>query len=60
MANCFDIPPAPFESWVFNEEVCEWRPPTPYPGDEDNMYVWIESPPSWLRIGPGLVRSINE
>lgn len=50
--------PAPFPSWVFNEETLKWMPPVPYPND-DKSYIWDEElgnwknesdfyPPSWI------------
>lgn len=38
------IPPKPFESWVLNEESCQWEAPTPCPGDN---YEWDEVTFSW-------------
>jgi hypothetical protein len=32
------IPPKPFESWILNEETCQWVAPIPYP-DEDTPSV---------------------
>ena len=39
------IPPKPFESWVLNEDTCQWTPPTPMP--TDGIYVWDEPTLSW-------------
>lgn len=36
-------------SWVFNEEKCEFEPPTPYPSD-GNFYVWDEETVSWIKV----------
>lgn len=41
------IPPKPFESWVLNEDTCDWDPPTPYP-DNGNYYDWDEATQSWV------------
>ena len=42
------IPPKPFESWVLNEDACQWTPPTPMP--TDGTYVWDEPTLSWKEI----------
>ena len=42
------IPPKPFESWVLNENTCQWTPPTPMP--TDGMYVWDEPTLSWKKV----------
>jgi hypothetical protein len=42
------IPPKPFESWVLNEDTCQWAPPTPMP--TDGAYVWDEPTLSWKEI----------
>jgi hypothetical protein len=53
------IPPKPFNSWVLNEDTCNWKAPIPYPitntqnrfnelGDPINdLYSWNESTLSW-------------
>jgi hypothetical protein len=43
--NAF-IPPKPFESWILNEETCQWASPIPYP-DGDTPYVWNEESGEW-------------
>jgi len=40
------IPPKPFNSWILNEDTCNWNAPIPYPND-DNRYSWNESTLSW-------------
>ena len=40
------IPPKPFNSWVLNEETCQWDCPTPYPND-GKVYSWDEQNLSW-------------
>ena len=40
------IPPKPFESWVLNEETCQWQAPVPYPSDE-GLYSWNEQELAW-------------
>lgn len=42
------IPPKPFESWILNEDTCQWTPPTPMP--TDGAYVWDEPTLSWKEI----------
>lgn len=44
------IPPRPYLSWVFNEDICRWVAPQPYPEDVENMYAWDEITTSWKRI----------
>lgn len=43
------IPPKPFESWLLNEETCNWEAPTPYPTD-GLMYEWVENDLNWQAI----------
>jgi hypothetical protein len=40
------VPPKQFDSWVLNEETCQWQPPTPYPTD-GAPYVWNEEILTW-------------
>ena len=40
------IRPKPYNSWVLNEETCNWNTPIPYPTDEQS-YTWNESTLSW-------------
>jgi len=42
------IAPKPFESWILNEDTCQWTPPTPMP--TDGIYVWDEPTLSWKEI----------
>ena len=35
------IAPKPFNSWVLNEETCNWEAPVAKPDDE-NKYIWSE------------------
>ena len=42
------IPPKPFESWILDEDTCQWTPPTPMP--TDGAYVWDEPTLSWKEI----------
>lgn len=43
------IAPKPFESWVLNEETCEWECTIPYPTD-GRMYFWDESILDWTPV----------
>ena len=40
------IPPKPFNSWILNEDTCQWQSPIPYPNDK-NRYKWNEENQSW-------------
>jgi hypothetical protein len=40
------IPPKPYNSWILNEQTCNWNAPIPYPTD-GNMYKWNESIINW-------------
>jgi len=44
------IPPKPSASWTLNEDTCNWEAPTPYPGDEDNQYMWDEEAQGWVLL----------
>ena len=45
------IPPKPFESWLLDEDTCQWYSPSPMPEVEDisngDYYVWNESLLVW-------------
>jgi len=41
------IPPKPFESWILDEETCNYMPPFP-PPDNINPYFWDESTLQWI------------
>lgn len=41
------IPPKPFDSWVLNEETCQWHSPIPRPTG-DQHYIWDEDTKTWL------------
>ena len=34
------IPPKPYNSWVLNEDTCNWEAPTPHPSG-DGIYQWL-------------------
>ena len=40
------IPPKSFDSWILNEDTCNWEAPVPYPND-GNEYYWDEETLSW-------------
>ena len=40
------ISPKPYESWVLDEETCQWEAPVPYP-DDGLMYSWNEEVTDW-------------
>ena len=43
------IPPKPFNSWILNEETCDFQPPTPRPADYlTKQYIWNEPTLSWV------------
>jgi hypothetical protein len=44
------IAPQPYPSWTLNEDTCQWESPTPYPGDEDNHYMWDEETTNWKEV----------
>ena len=41
------IPPKSFDSWILNEDSCNWEAPVPYPND-GNEYYWDEETLSWV------------
>ena len=43
------ILPKPFNSWVLNENTCQWEAPTPMPTD-GKKYSWNEATTSWVEI----------
>ena len=45
------IAPKPFNSWILDEETCQWQAPTPIP-DDGNTYTWNEETVSWNSIVP--------
>lgn len=40
------IPPKPANSWILNEDTCQYEPPIPYPTD-GKMYSWNEEELKW-------------
>ena len=43
------IPPKLFESWVLNEDTCQWGPPIPHP-QNGLKYEWDEESISWVEV----------
>tara|TARA_R110000868_G_scaffold51881_4_gene164336 strand:+ start:1215 stop:1562 length:348 start_codon:yes stop_codon:yes gene_type:complete len=41
------ISPKPFDSWVLDEETCQWDAPIPYPED-GTSYIWDEEAVDWI------------
>ena len=48
------IAPKPFNSWILDEDTCQWQAPVAYPTD-DLMYEWDEELTDWKPI----VKEIN-
>ena len=46
------IAPKPFDSWLLDEETCQWNAPVPYPTD-GVMYQWNETNLDWEAIVNG-------
>jgi hypothetical protein len=40
------IAPKPYNSWVLNEAICQWKSPVDMPTD-DKRYTWNEATTSW-------------
>jgi hypothetical protein len=43
------IPPQPFNSWLLDEQTCQWNAPTPMPTD-GKAYEWDEATTSWKEV----------
>ena len=41
------IPPKPYNSWLLNEDTCNWEAPTAYPTD-GKLYSWDEDSQEWI------------
>jgi hypothetical protein len=48
------IPPKPFNSWLLDEDTCQWKAPIEYPID-GLMYEWDEELTDWKPI----IKEIN-
>jgi len=49
------IPPKPFDSWLLDEDTCQWNAPVPMPedsgtGDPPKFYTWNEETLSWDEV----------
>jgi len=40
------IPPKPYNSWILNEQTCNWDSPVARPND-NNIYSWNEENQNW-------------
>ena len=43
------IAPQPFNSWILNEDTCQWDSPVAYP-DDDKRYTWDEATTNWVEV----------
>ena len=43
------ISPKPFNSWLLNEDTCQWDAPVAYPTD-DKKYQWDEEQQQWTEV----------
>ena len=43
------IPPKPYNSWILNEDTCQWEAPIEYPED-DKKYNWNEETQTWNEV----------
>ena len=43
------IPPKPFNSWLLDEDTCQWKAPVDYPTDGER-YAWNEETLTWDAI----------
>ena len=43
------IPPKPYNSWILDEETCQWNSPIPQP-DNENFYLWNETAQAWEQV----------
>jgi len=44
------IPAKPFNSWVLDESICDWKAPVDLSGDE-KLYQWDEAAEDWIYLG---------
>lgn len=40
----------PFPSWTFDQETYSWYPPTPYPENSEETFVWNEKNKVWRPV----------
>jgi hypothetical protein len=43
------IPPKPFESWLLDEDTCQWKSPIEKPTD-GKFYIWFEPNQQWIEV----------
>jgi hypothetical protein len=43
------IPPSPYPSWIFDEDLCGWKAPVERPND-NKIYFWNEESKTWASI----------
>jgi hypothetical protein len=43
------IPIKQFNSWILDEDTCNWKPPIPMPEDE-KRYTWNEEDLTWVEV----------
>ena len=43
------IAPQPYNSWILNEDTCQWEAPSAYP-DDGKRYKWNEETTSWVEL----------
>ena len=43
------IAPKPFNSWLLDEDTCQWKAPVPMPTD-DKKYTWDEATLAWVAL----------
>lgn len=46
------IPPKPFDSWILNEDTCNWNAPVEMPVEEGKFFTWNEDTTSWVEFSP--------
>jgi len=52
------IAPKPYESWILDEDTCQWVAPVPYPED-DVMYQWDEETIDWVATDYSAQPAVN-
>lgn len=43
------IPPKPYNSWLLDEDTCNWNAPVAYPSD-GKLYTWDEENTTWNEV----------
>ena len=43
------ISPKPYDSWLLNEDTCQWYSPVPMPTD-GKLYTWDEETVNWVEV----------